>query len=225
MEKPGASLLRPQSGAEVPALMGVTRPALYYYFRSKEELLAAIYDRGVGVLIDRASALLLSVWPPDLLLRRLSTCTCARCFKSGPRARLLLGEGFARRRRGAFGQGEGSGVHEDDGQGNQGRPGRRRLSCWRSGVDRQCHARHADLGARVVSTRTACGIGHRQNLLAIAFRRPACARQDETARQWPAPRVGQQPRADEDLPPSEFSGIGIHGQGRLASAWVIELFG
>jgi AcrR family transcriptional regulator len=56
---------------QVAAEMGVTRPAIYYYFRSKEELLAAIYDRGVGVLIDRASSLFAEGLPPDVLLRRL----------------------------------------------------------------------------------------------------------------------------------------------------------
>ena len=56
---------------EVAAVMGVTRPALYYYFRSKEELLAAIYERGVGVLLDRASVLFADNLPPDVLLRRL----------------------------------------------------------------------------------------------------------------------------------------------------------
>jgi len=55
----------------VAAEMGVTRPALYYYFRSKEELLAAIYDRAVGVLIDRAAALFAQGLEPDALLRRL----------------------------------------------------------------------------------------------------------------------------------------------------------
>lgn len=55
----------------VAAAMGVTRPALYYYFRSKEELLAAIYDRAVGVLIDRAAALFAQGLAPDALLRKL----------------------------------------------------------------------------------------------------------------------------------------------------------
>ena len=56
---------------QVAAEMGVTRPALYYYFRSKEDLLAAIYDRAVGVLIDRAAALFQQGLEPDALLRRL----------------------------------------------------------------------------------------------------------------------------------------------------------
>ena len=51
--------------------MGVTRPAIYYYFRSKEDLLAAIYDRGVTVLIDRAAALFEQDLAPDVLLRKL----------------------------------------------------------------------------------------------------------------------------------------------------------
>jgi TetR/AcrR family transcriptional regulator, cholesterol catabolism regulator len=55
----------------VAAEMGVTRPALYYYFRSKEDLLAAIYDRAVGVLIDRAAALFAEELPPEALLRKL----------------------------------------------------------------------------------------------------------------------------------------------------------
>ena len=56
---------------EVAAEMGVTRPALYYYFRSKEELLVAIYDRAVGVLIDQAAPLFDQGLEPDVLLRRL----------------------------------------------------------------------------------------------------------------------------------------------------------
>lgn len=55
----------------VATALGVTRPALYYYFKSKEELLAAIYDRAVGVLIDRAAALFAQDLAPDVLLRRL----------------------------------------------------------------------------------------------------------------------------------------------------------
>lgn len=55
----------------VAAEMGVTRPALYYYFRSKEDLLAAIYDRAVGVLIDRAAELFAQGLEPDALLRKL----------------------------------------------------------------------------------------------------------------------------------------------------------
>ncbi len=56
---------------EVAAEIGITRPALYYYFRSKEDLLAAIYEQAVGMLIDRASAVLNLGLPADLLLRRL----------------------------------------------------------------------------------------------------------------------------------------------------------
>jgi|SRR5689334_35040 len=56
---------------DVAAKIGVTRPAIYYYFRSKEEILAAIYEHAVGVLIDRATAVLAEELPADDLLRRL----------------------------------------------------------------------------------------------------------------------------------------------------------
>lgn len=56
---------------DVAAEIGLTRPAIYYYFRSKEEILAAIYEQAVGVLIDRASAVLAEKLPADELLRRL----------------------------------------------------------------------------------------------------------------------------------------------------------
>lgn len=56
---------------QVAAEIGCTRPALYYHFRSKEDILVAIYDRGVGLLIDRATKILAEDLPPDVLLQRL----------------------------------------------------------------------------------------------------------------------------------------------------------
>ena len=72
--------------------MGVTRPAIYYYFRSKEELLAAIYDRGVGVLIDRASALFADGLPPDVLLRRLIEVHVRTMLQERPIVRVYFRE-------------------------------------------------------------------------------------------------------------------------------------
>jgi TetR/AcrR family transcriptional regulator, cholesterol catabolism regulator len=77
---------------QVAAEMGVTRPALYYYFRSKEELLAAIYDRGVGVLIDRASALFAEQLPPDALLRKLIQVHVRTMLQERPIVRVYFQE-------------------------------------------------------------------------------------------------------------------------------------
>lgn len=77
---------------EVAAAIGVTRPALYYYFRSKEDLLAAIYDRGVGVLIDRASALFAEGLPPDVLLRRLIEVHVRTMLQERPIVRVYFQE-------------------------------------------------------------------------------------------------------------------------------------
>ena len=77
---------------QVAAEMGVTRPALYYYFRSKEELLAAIYDRGVGVLIERASPLFAQNLPPDILLRRLIEVHVRTMLQEGPIVRVYFQE-------------------------------------------------------------------------------------------------------------------------------------
>jgi len=77
---------------EVAAEMGVTRPALYYYFRPKEELLAAIYDRGVGVLIERASPLFAQNLPPDVLLRRLIEVHVRTMLQEGPIVRVYFQE-------------------------------------------------------------------------------------------------------------------------------------
>ena len=77
---------------QVAAEMGVTRPALYYYFRSKEELLAAIYDRGVGVLIERASPLFAEHLAPDVLLRRLIEVHVRTMLQEGPIVRVYFQE-------------------------------------------------------------------------------------------------------------------------------------
>ena len=77
---------------QVAAEMGVTRPALYYYFRSKEELLAAIYDRAVGVLIDRASMLFDQGLPPDVLLRRLVEVHVRTMLQERPIVRVYFQE-------------------------------------------------------------------------------------------------------------------------------------
>lgn len=77
---------------DVAAEMGVTRPALYYYFRSKEELLAAIYDRGVGVLIDRAAPLFAQGLAPDALLRRLIEVHVRTMLQERPIVRVYFQE-------------------------------------------------------------------------------------------------------------------------------------
>ena len=77
---------------DVAAEMGVTRPALYYYFRSKEELLAAIYDRGVGVLMDRAAPLFNQGLAPDALLRRLVEVHVRTMLQEGPIVRVYFQE-------------------------------------------------------------------------------------------------------------------------------------
>jgi AcrR family transcriptional regulator len=77
---------------EVAAEMGVTRPALYYYFRSKEELLAAIYDRAVGVLIDRAAPLFTQQIPPDVLLKRLIEVHVRTMLQERPIVRVYFQE-------------------------------------------------------------------------------------------------------------------------------------
>jgi AcrR family transcriptional regulator len=76
----------------VAAEMGVTRPALYYYFRSKEELLAAIYDRAVGVLIDQAAALFAQGLEPDALLRRLVEVHVRTMLQERPIVRVYFQE-------------------------------------------------------------------------------------------------------------------------------------
>jgi AcrR family transcriptional regulator len=76
----------------VAAELGVTRPALYYYFRSKEELLAAIYDRAVGVLIDRAAALFAQGLAPDALLRKLIEVHVRTMLQERPIVRVYFQE-------------------------------------------------------------------------------------------------------------------------------------
>lgn len=56
---------------DVAAEIGITRPALYYYFNAKEDILAAIYERAVGALIDRATPIFASKLAADVLLCRL----------------------------------------------------------------------------------------------------------------------------------------------------------
>jgi AcrR family transcriptional regulator len=76
----------------VAAEMGVTRPALYYYFRSKEELLAAIYDRAVGLLIDRAARLFAEGLAPDVLLQRLIQLHVRTMLQEQPIVRVYFRE-------------------------------------------------------------------------------------------------------------------------------------
>jgi AcrR family transcriptional regulator len=76
----------------VAAELGVTRPAIYYYFRSKEELLAAIYDRAVGVLIDRAAELFAQNMAPDALLRKLIEVHVRTMLQEQPIVRVYFRE-------------------------------------------------------------------------------------------------------------------------------------
>lgn len=76
----------------VAAELGVTRPALYYYFRSKEELLAAIYERAVGVLMDRAAALFAQGLAPDALLHRLIEVHVRTMLQEQPIVRVYFQE-------------------------------------------------------------------------------------------------------------------------------------
>jgi AcrR family transcriptional regulator len=69
---------------DVAAELRITRPALYYYFRSKEEILAAIYERAVGALIDRASLIFAEQLPPDLLLCKLVQAHVRTMLKERP---------------------------------------------------------------------------------------------------------------------------------------------
>lgn len=76
----------------VAAELGVTRPALYYYFRSKEELLAAIYDRAVGVLMDRAAVIFAQDLQPDALLRKLVEIHVRTMLQERPIVRVYFQE-------------------------------------------------------------------------------------------------------------------------------------
>lgn len=76
----------------VAAELGVTRPALYYYFRSKEELLAAIYERAVGVLMDRAAVLFAQGMAPDVLLRKLIEVHVRTMLQERPIVRVYFQE-------------------------------------------------------------------------------------------------------------------------------------
>jgi TetR/AcrR family transcriptional regulator, cholesterol catabolism regulator len=77
---------------DVAAEIGITRPALYYYFRSKEDILAAIYERAVGALIDRASLILAEKLPPDVLLCRLVEAHVRTMLKERPIVRVFFQE-------------------------------------------------------------------------------------------------------------------------------------
>lgn len=83
---------RATSLGQVAAEMGVTRPAIYYYFRSKEELLVAIYDRAVGVLIDQAAPLFTQGLEPDALLRRLIELHVQTMLREQPIVRVYFRE-------------------------------------------------------------------------------------------------------------------------------------
>jgi TetR/AcrR family transcriptional regulator, cholesterol catabolism regulator len=76
----------------VAAELGVTRPALYYYFRSKEELLAAIYDRAVGVLMDRAAVVFAQDLKPDKLLHKLVEIHVRTMLQEQPIVRVYFQE-------------------------------------------------------------------------------------------------------------------------------------
>jgi AcrR family transcriptional regulator len=77
---------------DVAAEIGITRPALYYYFGSKEDILAAIYERAVGALIDRAALILAEKQPPDVLLCRLVEAHVRTMLRERPMVRVFFQE-------------------------------------------------------------------------------------------------------------------------------------
>jgi AcrR family transcriptional regulator len=72
--------------------IGVTRPALYYYFNAKEDILAAIYERAVGALIDRATPIFASKLAPDELLCRLVKIHVETMLEEKPIVRVFFQE-------------------------------------------------------------------------------------------------------------------------------------
>ena len=77
---------------DVAAEIGITRPALYYYFGSKEDILGAIYERAVGALIDRAALILAEKQPPDVLLTRLVQAHVRTMLRERPIVRVFFQE-------------------------------------------------------------------------------------------------------------------------------------
>lgn len=77
---------------DVAVELRITRPALYYYFKSKEDILAAIYERAVGALIDRASLIFAENFPPDFLLCRLVQAHVRTMLEERPIVRVFFQE-------------------------------------------------------------------------------------------------------------------------------------
>jgi TetR/AcrR family transcriptional regulator, cholesterol catabolism regulator len=77
---------------DVAAELGITRPALYYYFKAKEDILAAIYERAVGALIDRAALILAQKLPPEVLLCRLAQAHVRTMLEERPMVRVFFQE-------------------------------------------------------------------------------------------------------------------------------------
>jgi AcrR family transcriptional regulator len=77
---------------DVAAEIGITRPALYYYFNAKEDILAAIYERAVGALIDRATPIFASKLAPDVLLCRLVQVHVQTMLEEQPIVRVFFQE-------------------------------------------------------------------------------------------------------------------------------------
>lgn len=62
---------RATSMQDIAALCGVTKPAIYYYFRSKYHFLQALYEVVTREFYDKADALIHSRLAPEAKLRRL----------------------------------------------------------------------------------------------------------------------------------------------------------
>jgi AcrR family transcriptional regulator len=62
---------RATSMQDIASLCGVTKPAIYYYFRSKYHFLEELYEVITREFYDRADALIRSPLPPEAKLRRL----------------------------------------------------------------------------------------------------------------------------------------------------------
>jgi AcrR family transcriptional regulator len=62
---------RATSMQDIASLCGVTKPAIYYYFRSKYHFLEELYEVVTRGFYDRADALIRSPLPPETKLRRL----------------------------------------------------------------------------------------------------------------------------------------------------------
>jgi AcrR family transcriptional regulator len=62
---------RATSLQDVSNELGITRPALYYYIKSKQELLIKIYDQVTDKLFDQLRPIVLSSLPPDVKLKKV----------------------------------------------------------------------------------------------------------------------------------------------------------